>query len=510
MEPPKPSPEQNPEQPAAATPETVQPMPASEPLASTPPNEPAAPMAPVVPETPAAVSSVPDPAAPSSFGGSSWQPQAVVGGADQPPVAVNPAPVPMASAPMPGGGKKRWAVPAIVAIALLVVLGGGYVFAFYLPNRPSAIYAASLDKSGKAVDALVQYGDSVAAKNYKSSTFSGTLHVKTSSVSFDASLNGMYDQNANATATLNADVLGQKVGVNVRSVRDTSNTSPDVYLQLSGVKPTLDSLGLSSLDTLDGQWLSVDHTLIDTVAANATQTSAASDLATAKFPTTAQVEDAVSKVQTVNKQYIFTTNSKTAVLKQSSFVGKETKDGRNMYHYKVGYNKTNLQAYVNSLGTALNSSSLNTWAKTVNDGKDISASLKGLHDSINNAKANYTFDVWVDAKTKLIHSIQFVDPSDQSVLTLSQNYTGGDTYPFMLNVSGKDSETGQAETVTVDLSIDTKTNKDSGTVNLGEGDNSGSFKFAVTPSNDQVKVAAPAGAVSVVDVLNQLGLGDEL
>jgi hypothetical protein len=484
MEPPKPAPESNPEQPTEANPGMT-------PTTPTPFNTPAA------GETPAT-----NPTPTTGFGSGAWQST----GNDStqlPPVNTD-----IPSIATVAGNKKRRVVPVLVATALLVVLGGGYTFAFYLPTRPGAIFSSSLDRTGKAVDSLIAYGGGVAAKNYKSSTFSGTLQVKSSAVSFDASLDGAYDEDANATATLNADVLGEKVGVNLRSVHEADNTSPDVYLQVSGIKPTLDSLGMNSLDTLDGQWISVDHTLIDTIAANAAEQSAGSSLTSAAFPTSAQLEDAAAKIQAVNKKYIFTTDSKTAVLEQSKYVGKETKDGRSTYHYKVGYTKTNLQAYVNALGTALNGSSLNTWAKASNDGKNLSTSLQSLHASINRAKSDYTFDVWVDTETKLIHSLQFVDPSDQSVMTLSQNYTGGDVYPFVLSVNGKDSATGETSTMTMDLSVDTKTNKDSGKLVFSSGSSSGTLKFSITPSNDPVKVTAPTGAQSVINVLSQLGLGD--
>src|SRR5207248_875277 len=82
-----------------------------------------------------------------------------------------------------------------------------------------------------------------------------------------------------------------------------------------------------------------------------------------------------------------------------------------------------------------------------------------LKSSIKNAKANYTFELWADAKTKLISKVAFTDPSNKSsVFTLSQNYSSGNQYPFSLHITGKDSG-GNPEDMTLGLSVDTKTNK---------------------------------------------------
>lgn len=429
------------------------------------------------------------------------------------PAASYPSPQPTVGAPMPSmppvpepKRSKRWVLPVALAVAA-VVLAGGYTFAFYLPNRPSAIYKSSLHRTGDAIDALTHYSNGLVQKHYKSYGVNGSMHVKSGSSSFDATLTGNADARANASMKLDANILGQKIAADLRTVEVANSANPDLYLRLTGIKSALDSYGLNSLDSLDGQWLSMDHSLLNTYATSVSHNVAGADATS--MPTGTQVNDALTKVQTVNKQYLFTTDSSRAVLQNKKYVGKETQDGRAVYHYVVGYDKTHMQAYADALGKALDSSSLNNWSKSSNSGKNLSevANISSLKQSISNAKDDYTFDVWVDAKTKLVHSVRFADPTDaSSVLTFSQNYTGGSTYPFALSLKGKTSS-GAAETVDLKVSLDTASNKQTDTLAITEGDTQANFDFTLTPSMDAVQVAAPAGSRSVADVLNSLGLG---
>jgi hypothetical protein len=493
-EPVAPTPVPTPESPApftAPAPEAaVPPAPAVEPVSSVP----------LAPAVEPASSAPPAPIAPVT-GSASAEPQIVIGGAEQPQMSA-----PVSSAPVgASGGKKKWLLPAVVVAALVVVLGGGYVFAFYLPNTPSSVYSSSLQNTGKAIDSLVDYGNTVAAKNYKSYDVTGSLKVKSSGANVDGTLTGSFDETGNATMAATVDVLGQDVNVNVRSIKASGNSSPDLYLQVSGIKSTLDGLGASSFDSLDGQWIGIDHNLIDTYAQGYSQNLQTLGTST-QAPTTAQVTDAIKKVQVVNKQYLFTTDSSKAVLTQQKYIGKETKNGRSVYHYKDGYNKDHLVDYLGAVKTALDSSSLNSWSKAESK-QDLSQQL-GLQNTIDSAKkldGKYTFDLYADAKTKLVQSVQFADPtSPGTTFTVSQNYTGGDEYPFDLSINDKSD--GQATTGDLKVILNKKTNKATLGITAAEADTSLSFDATLTPSDKTVTVTAPVGAQPIFNILEQLGL----
>ncbi|HVU59737.1 MAG TPA: hypothetical protein VHC98_02790 [Candidatus Saccharimonadales bacterium] len=413
--------------------------------------------------------------------------------------------------------RKLWLIILIVIVVLLG-LAGGYVFGFYLPNTPANMYNAALKNSGAALDTLVSYSRQQQTASYKSVSLTGTVHVKSPSASFDVNLSGAADKDANANLQLSADILGQKASANIRSVRSSADVSPDVYVQVSGIKSYLDSNGLNSLDGLDGRWIMIDHTLIDTYLSSlkqsvdsSTDSSAAN---AAKAPTYAQLQDALTKVQTVNKQYVFTTDASRAVLANETYLGKVTVGSRTQYHYRVGYSKAHLTAYVDALGSALDSSQLNGWSKTANDGKGLSEAmnLNQVKQDIQDAKSDYTFEVWVDTGTKLISKVAFVDPSDSSsTLTIAQTHVSGTSYPFTLTVNGKDDTSGKPATATFGASLDTKSHAIAATFSVSDqtsdGTESATGNFTLTPSNNAVQVTAPSGAESLNDLFSSLGLG---
>ena len=431
--------------------------------------------------------------------------------------AANPTPMQQSSV-VAGQGKRTLKLQkpvliAVIAVAAALLIGGGFVFGFYLPNTPDNVYSAGLENTGKAVDQLIAYSKTQQSTDYKGADFDGTLKFKSPDASFDFDMNGSADVSGNLSAAMNLDLLGDKGSANIRSVHAAGNDSPDLYLQVNGIKKYLDSNGMNALDSLDGQWISIDHTLLDTYKSQVSDLSGGVDLTTA--PTYAEVQDAEAKVQTVNRQYLYTTNSSTAVLANEQYVGQSTENGRALNRYKVGYNKDHLKAYVKALGAALDSSKLNDWSKKANNGKNLSdvMELSQMQSDISSAKGDYTFDLWVDTGTKLIGKVTFTDtdPADKGgTFTVAQNYTGGDEYPFSVSVNVKDSS-GNPQAYTVSSTLNTATNKVTvslnGTSKDGSGTTSIDLTLHATPSKQNISVSAPAGAKSVNDILNELGLG---
>lgn len=404
---------------------------------------------------------------------------------------------PQDSTPVVGAQpKKRWLIPTLVALTILIALGGGYIFAFYLPNQPGNVFAHSLKNTADGYDDLVGYEQLQASRQYKGSTTSGTL--KLTGQDFSADGNFSLDSSGNnMVGTANLDLAGEKLSANIRSLVANGQTLPDTYVQVNGVKPMLDVLGLNKYDNLDGQWVAIDHTLLQSLSNNA-QTGHVST------PTAAQIQDALTKIGTVNRTYLLSTQSNTAVLVNKKYLGKSKQDGREVYGYTVGYNKAHLKAYVAALGQALDGSSLNTWVKQAS-GKSISSALQPSR--IDSLDGNYTFTMYVDAKTKLPHAVRFPDASDmRNYLQFGLNYTGGKSYPFTLRLQTNGIDTPVVFTATATL--DTSANKLSIVASL---DISGSSpmkiatSFTTVPSNQAVQVAAPSGAVPIAQVLAQLG-----
>jgi len=407
---------------------------------------------------------------------------------------------PVVGTPVPSkkAGKKHWLVPGIAVAVAVILLAGGYTFAFYLPGQPSNVFSQSLNNTAKGYDSLVSYTKTETGKHYKGRETSGTLKVTGSGFAGDGSFSTQ-TSGTNGTGTLNLNLEGEKLTANLRSITAQGQTVPDVYFQVNGAKSLLDKFGFSTLDNLDGQWLSVDHTIFEGASQGTLKLTAT--------PTAAQLEDAMTKVSAVNKDYLLSTKSDEAVLINKKYLGKSQQDGHTVYGYTVGYNAAHAKAYIIALGTALDSSSLNDWVKQISGGKSASSLLDA--QGINSTPSDDTFTMYVDAKTKLPRVLHFIDKSELSnYLDLGLNYTGGGAYPFTFKIRTKDG--GTVTTADATFTLNTTTNQISGQATLNEdGDNP--IKVVATlsskPNNSTEQITAPTGAKSINDVLNGLGLG---
>ena len=401
-----------------------------------------------------------------------------------------------------GGGKKKWLIPGLVGGAAVLLLAGGYVFGLYLPNRPESLFSTSLERSGQAVDKLVDYVKN--ADTAESDIYSGTFAVQSSGVSLDATISGEGNKD-NAKFTLDANVSGQKFTVDTVAIDAAQSDTPDLYVKVNGVKSLLESAGGAQLGALDGQWIGIDHTLIDTYL-NQQEEALGTNSSLSTSPTDEQLKDAVTKLQTVNKQYLFGGDKDKAVVTYKKYVGEETKNGRAVKHYTAGYDKANLKAYVEATAKALDESKLNDWAKQQADGKKLSEMLniEELKSSIDKAKADDTFDMYVDVKTKLVQSVTFAMNDSKTSLTIAQNYTGGDVYPLELAVESKDSASeGKA---VLGMSVNTKSKELTMNLDFDMTGTTAKMDLKITPSDKKISVSAPTGAKPISDVLKQFGL----
>ena len=406
------------------------------------------------------------------------------------------------NSPSSGTGQKKWLVPALIAAAVTLLLGGAYVFGLYLPNQPESVFSKSLERSGEAADKLVAYMQDT--KDMKGAALSGTMSAKSSDVSMEATMEGEADAK-NLSLTTNANVAGQKFTVDFKALDASQSENPDMYVKLSGAKELLSQMGGAQLSSLDGQWVAIDHTLLDTYEQ---QLESVAGTNVSGTPSAEQLNDAVAKVQAVNKDFLFTSNKAKSVLTYDSFIGKETKAGHQVNHYKASYDKAHLGSYVEALEKALDESKLNDWAKGQSEGKSISKTIRldELKKAVDKSKGNEVFDVYVDTDNKLVQSIVFTDTKEKTTYTIAQNYTGGDTYPFEFAIDSKGSQAGK---LTFDLSVNTKTDELGVKINVDITGMTLALNMTVTPTDKAVTVTAPTGAKPVTDIMKQLGVGQD-
>lgn len=399
------------------------------------------------------------------------------------------------------------------AATVLVLATGGYVLGFYLPNRPANIYKSALSNTADGYDQLIDYaGNKDVAKKFDNNETNGTYKLSADGFATDGTFKAHSDsKNATFSGDLGLGTTRLKVDGVVKDV--ASSESPDVYLKVGGIKGLGANFGMPGLDNIDSQWVTIDHSMIDTLTQQA-QASQGLDASKTTAPSEDQVMDAAKVIGEQSRKYVFTANKTDAVFTMDKFVGKETVDGKPTNHYKVHANKAHLKTYVEELGKALDKSKLNDWSKaTYKKNLSEAMNLEQMAKDTDNIKSGEdSFDLWVNTKTKTIHKIRIADTKDSkdNYMEFGMNYDGGAEKPLFLNVHTK--QNGQTTMGMLNITLNTQTNK----VKVGaeldsdqDGSNAVKFKLDMTvqPASGKVDASAPDGAISLSEAMQRVGLG---
>ena len=292
----------------------------------------------------------------------------------------------------------------------------------------------------------------------------------------------------------------------MRSIPASAGQEPDAYLQVNGINQlgSLNAL-VPQLGSLNGQWIVIDHNLIDDIKDEASQGKSS---ASTKPLTWSTINSFLASTEAVNKKYVFTTDQANSVTKVLKSYGKETVDGYSTYHYLVGFNEANVQTYVTQLCSALQQSSLGSYLESELGQNIISTSCQSLEKSTTRINGNDTVNVWVNTKTRLPYKVRISDPTNASenYIDVGLSYTGGNSYPIF--ISGQDSDS--STTFSVVTTLNTQNNSGNLSFNIqskGSSAITAKGSFTITPTNEKLSLTPPANAVPITTVLNNLGLG---
>lgn len=417
---------------------------------------------------------------------------------------------PPSSAPQPPKktSKKKLIIGGIILALLLVLLGGGYVFAIYIPNQPQNVWKTGLERSGKAVDAIVNQGtEKQNLDAYKKSEVNLSVTASGDQLNFSGQLNIKFDS-ANAAADLKvvsgtAGEADKAFTAKILSQLKAGSQYPNLYVQFAGLKALGFDAFLPDLVKYDSKWISIDESYLKSIGIKTQDVKNSND----KQLTANDVTEAVKAISSVTQEYLFTSRPDKALLDQRQFVGKEKVDGKSVYHYIVAINKQHAKDYCSAVVDKL----VNTQVYKKYSSGDTNAAkdslTKDCQQSVDdNIKDTNTFGMWIDAKYKLIYKIRVTDDKDPKIyLDLGQNYSGGDDVSFFLNYHNGSDKTDSK----LNLATNLKTHASKGTMNL-TGSGTSPYEYKVTldgkPYTGEIKSEAPAGAVPIQDVLKALGL----
>lgn len=399
----------------------------------------------------------------------------------------------------------------LIIIAALVLLFGGSAAAYFgvvVPNRPENIWKASLSNTSKSYDQLVTYLEK--NKDNKGIKAKGT--VKSSGgMAADGNIEAeFYDKTGNFQVDFG--FAGSRYGITGRSIVPEGGGTPDIYLKFDGLKGLgALSAGLlgaeagSLAESLESQWIVIDHTLFDQFV-NTEQSSLTADDMLAIARTAGEVND----------RYLFSTDEETRVLTVLEEVGKETKDDREVYHFVVGVDKENLKEYMRTLKDELKNTELKRVLESSGRSYDEAFSVEEAIKEIDEMDEDFRADVWVDLNTRLIRVIRFTDQDNrEDYMELKMPYNGGSEWPFGIFINMSAEQNMQTE---INYVIDTDTNIAKLTFDTnfdldgqaqasnGRGQTiNGDFTFE--PHNEPVEVTKPVEALSLNEVISILFSG---
>ncbi len=409
--------------------------------------------------------------------------------------------------------KQKHTALIVGLVTAAIVLVAGYVFGYYLPNRPENVYRNGLERSGDAIHNLIIEATEVEqleALNRMQMT--GSMSFSSGDIEFEGSLNSLLgEQNTDSSFDVALTSAGaEDIGLSgdVRTTLADDERFPDIYFQLTGMA----SLGLNAylpgIESYDGQWISVSSELLESSLGEMYDTAESDTQAT---PELQEYTTLVRDISATTNDYIFSANDETAVIQMEEFLGQEELGDISTNRYRASINQDNAIAYCQEIVAVFYRSQLNR-TLSGDDDETIEANITEYQDQCQElpeeadgaGEIDETFDVWIDRDTKLIHKVRVSDSeNDENYAEVGQRYSGGDELELFIYT--QDAESDIKTTVTFKTNL--QTNVSSVSANLTQqGDSPYSFdaNLQVEPYTDEISVEAPAGAVSIEQVMEEL------
>jgi len=403
----------------------------------------------------------------------------------------------------PGRMKKTFLIVGSSLATVLLV--GGFVFGYYIPNKPQNVYKTGLNRTGFVVNLVAnQATKKENVQKITNTAFKSSLSVKTKTVSLTGTIDSKFDNTKNLTTIKGSfQEKGQpvkKIDINAMGEKAEKSALPNIFVKVIGLKDLKANSLLPGLEDYDGKWLTLDQAVWDKLGVKQDASTPNGDL------TNEEVAQDAKALISVSSEYILSANKDKAVLENRKFIGKEKIDGITAHHYLVGFNQANAKAYCEKLTkTALDTA---TYSKLTGSKKsDIDKAKKNVGKDCkdivkNNFKPNDTFDLWVNSSSKLIYKIRIKDKTDAKNYTeFGQTLKGRDQITVFIT-SYQNSNKGK---FTTSLTTSIKTNKTTGEIKYSDKDNvnvRATFEFA--PYNGKIDTKAPAGAIPSSELIKKL------
>lgn len=402
--------------------------------------------------------------------------------------------------------KKRNVIIAAIIALLIVLLGTGFVFGYYLPNQPDNIYKSGMVRTGKAAEKLVNDGLSEEKiQSLNKAQVSGSIKVNTGGQDYNGVFNSKFDED-NSDSTLEYNGGENNLKLQLISQLNEGKLYPDIYFKLGGLSSMgIDQL-LPQLMAYDDKWISASGDYLSSIVPADVENETKSD-------NNFTHEDARELVKIVNdktREYVFTDDQSKAVVENRGFVGTEELEGDvKANHYTIGFNAENEKKYCVALVESVMSSEAFKKVPGVNIDeidKDKAEAIKSCESSEEVTEEASNYDLWIDKNTKLVHKIKSSDKENaNNYVEFGQNYKDGDVVPMFVNIHNDDAKIDAK----IKFDIDMKQTILKGSVNAKyDSDTKADITsdFEIKPHEGDINIEIPDNAVPLKDVLNALGI----
>ncbi|MBC7546823.1 hypothetical protein H7171_03700 [Candidatus Saccharibacteria bacterium] len=399
---------------------------------------------------------------------------------------------------------KRLPKLAIIAIGivLLLIIGGlGFYFGFY--TNSSLLYKEALSNSGVAYSSLVDYAKSQSSGTASTAaTVDGTYSFKSTNVSVDGKINFKGDAN-NSEIIFDVGFMGNRVNLDTRVLKAPTGDTPDLYVKADGITGfgallTGSGAAGAKIDVLNGKWVSVDHSFIDSLQ----KSSPLAMSPMTAMPTKDQIYDEAAAIGNVNKEYLFSTDKTKAVTTVLHKYGMETIDGHKLYHYKVGFVKENVKKFVAAQKDALKASKLESWIMANNYQTQVDESFTQLADSSDKIKPTDYVDVWADLNSRTIYKTRASSDGSAAAKYIEAgfDYKRGDkNFKYFLN--GVFAEGNFALKVDLDSVTNVATINVIGLAGSGTSATKIAADFTIKTGNNKIVIEKPVASYTAAQVM---------
>lgn len=436
---------------------------------------------------------------------------------EKPPVASFPGAVDGAAGPGnivstegPQKNKSKRKLVAAAAAVAVVLAAGGFVFGYYLPNKPENVWKTGINRTGDALGKIVD--ESTKQENIKkleNSEIKADLEAKGGGADFSGTLTAKTDKNStDGKLDVKFSAQGQQQNITAKFLSEykEGESLPDSYINVTGLKALGVDMFVPGISNYEGKWIEISADYIRSLDSEL----AKEDKSNTENISAEDVASAAKAATEVTNQYVFTTDPANAVLENPEFVGKEDLDGTT-YRYKVGINEQNAKNYCKALSERLINEAIYKKVTNVKDSQKqakIDEAKKSCEQEDYSDTKGRKFDVWIDGKYKLLRKVKFTDKdNDKNYLELGQVYKGGDELTFFF--ASHTEESNSTTDIDGRFEANIKQSTSSGEVKAKTTGNSafeGKITFSAKPTEGEVNIEKPAGAVKFQDMLKKLGL----